>query len=85
MIYTLHTRLHVAFNENYLDVPLVKALFYEAMDAGARFSRGWSDAPATVTFTIYGRYSALSLQRFQRLLHHHDSFARLLVNGQPFA
>ncbi|WP_400191852.1 hypothetical protein [Hymenobacter sp. B81] len=79
------TRLRVTFNPNYLDVPTVQQLFYEAMDAGARFSRGWSPAPAEVTFTLYGRYSALSLQRFRRLLHHHDSFARLLVDGRLYS
>ncbi|GAA4373866.1 hypothetical protein [Hymenobacter koreensis] len=78
----MQTRLHVTFSENHLDVLTVKALFYEAMDANARFSRGWSDSPTSVRFVIYGEYSGLSLMRFHRLLHHHDSLARLLVNGQ---
>jgi hypothetical protein len=78
------TRLHVSFNPNYLDVPTVQQLFYEAMDAGARYSRGYSEAAATVTFTLYGRYTAVSLQRFARLLHHHDSFARLRVDGSLY-
>lgn len=80
----MQTRLHVTFSVNYLDATKVKALFYDAMDANARFSRGWSDSPTSVSFVIYGRYSGLSVQRFHRLLHQHDSLARLLVNGQVF-
>lgn len=80
----MQTRLRVTFNPNYLDVPTVQALFYEAMDAGARYSRGFSPAPDTVTFTLYGRYTELSLRRLAGLLHHHDSFARLLVDGRLY-
>lgn len=81
----MQTRLRVTFNENYLDVPTVQQLFYAAMDAGAQYSRGFSPAPGVVTFTVYGPHTRVSLQRFWRLLHHHDSFARLLVDGRPYA
>ncbi|GAB2953068.1 hypothetical protein GCM10027048_17850 [Hymenobacter coalescens] len=80
----MQTRLRVTFNANYLDVPTVQQLFYAAMDVGAQYSRGYSPAPGTVTFTLYGRYSALSVRRFAGLLHHHDSFARLLVDGRLY-
>ncbi|GAB3839228.1 hypothetical protein [Hymenobacter jeollabukensis] len=81
----MQTRLRVTFNENYLDVPMVQQLFYAAMDAAADYSRGYSPARGTVTFTIYGGYTQVSLQRFGRLLHHHDSFAQLLVDGRLYA
>ncbi|OON68786.1 hypothetical protein [Hymenobacter sp. CRA2] len=80
----MQTRIQATFNENYLDAPAVRAMFFEAMDADARVGRGWGNSATCVSFVLYGRFSEMSLFRFYRMLHRRDPFARVLVDGRLF-
>ncbi|KUG09666.1 hypothetical protein ASU33_18430 [Solirubrum puertoriconensis] len=81
----MQTRVTATFNENYLDVETVRRLFYECLDADARVSRGRNLGRNMVSFVVYGYRTEQSLFRFYRLLHRHDPFARLLVDGRVYS